>query len=121
MLLGTIFNASSNNRTASPWSPRMRSISPLTEELRPSAGGGDDVVDQLVSLGGFRSAQQPRERHFRPRSARIEFDRLVQQGLGLGSIAQTRGHCTERLALEGRIPIARLYQVHEIGEFSLAE
>jgi hypothetical protein len=37
---------------------------------------------------------------------------------------QTRGHCTERrpdLALEGRIPIARLYQVHEVGEFPLAE
>jgi hypothetical protein len=79
---------------------------------------------KLVSLSRLGSAQQPSELYFRPRGAGIELDRLVQQGLGLGSIGQTPGCGTERhpeLAFEDRTPIARLHQVHEVSEFFFAK
>jgi hypothetical protein len=69
---------------------------------------------ELVGLRRLRCVQQSRELNFWSRGAGIELDRLAQQRLGLGSIAQTRGRGTERrteLALEYRIPITRLHQV----------
>ena len=69
--------------------------------------GGDRFVDQLVSLGGFRSVQQPRKPYFRPRGLGIKLDCFVQQRFGLGLIVQARGCNTERgpdFALKDRVP-----------------
>jgi hypothetical protein len=54
----------------------------------------------------------------------IEVDRLAQQRLSLDLFLQTRGRDPKRghdFALEDRISVTRVYQIHEGGKFFLGE